>query len=95
MFPSRTATAFASLLQIADAMLAPAAQEHDKQAHEARATAVASTAHPHRRPLTSSRRRRLAPQRPAQVCISPVGAAALSGLAQHAQSSAPRETTPR
>lgn len=59
MFPFRTSSAFKGLLELADAMLAPE-------------QAATHREHPHRTPLASRRRRRLSPERAAQICISPV-----------------------
>jgi hypothetical protein len=101
MFPSRFSNALSGLLELADAMLAPAeddstqwAQRRLDPAESQRQNMADSlpaltgplSPHPHRRPLASTRRRRLTPPATPQICVSPV---------VHRRADAPREHATR
>jgi hypothetical protein len=74
MFPFRPSRAAAALLELADAMLAPQApQQPGHGDDEADLGAYRLATHPHRRAAAIERRRRPAPARPLQPCVSAVG----------------------
>lgn len=91
MFPFRTPRALSALLEVADAMLAPAESREGATGDVTRPVPArresAAHAHPHRQPLASRRLRRPAPPRPLQPCISPV--------ARATPAAAPLRDTPR
>ena len=73
MFPFRPSNVAAGLLEIADALLAPSPPGSCADGGAELAATARSLAHPHRRPLVpSARRRRPATPAPLQPCLTPL-----------------------
>lgn len=70
MFPSRASRAFTALLEVADALLAPAPDECREPHAYSDAAAETSNQHPHARRAAVSYARRPAPEPPASTCLT-------------------------
>lgn len=86
MFPFRPSRAATALLELAEAMLAPDAFESAPADAGAEGEPSADQHHPHRRAPELDLRRRPAPRRPEQACVTPLTRAGRARTAQRVAS---------